>query len=243
MEQRASGMYAPARFSDHLTQMRHGAQRWEQGDHILIAAPTKAGKTTLMSKLIGMRGHKVIFVTKQKDETFAREFKDWDVLREWPKGGPPPWMTHILLWPKAVKYNKAATIANQRRVFHNALERINSEGNRTVVFDETLYLTDPKLGGLGNWLSYLAYHGRSSGITLVALTQRPAWIPVIVYSSVTHAYIARTRDRNDTKRLADMGGIDTKEVAGVLQDLPTRHDYVYLNPQGDAVPSIVNTRK
>lgn len=235
--------YEAVPWRDHLRRMYKGPDRWEQGDHILIAAPTKAGKTTLMSKLVRMRSHVVILVTKQRDSTFRDEFKDWTIMREWPRNGPDPWENRILLWPKAVHGNKDATIANQRRVFGRALQHINDEGNRCVVFDETLYLTDPKYTNLGGWLSYLHYHGRSSGISLVSLTQRPAWIPVVVYSSVTHAYIARTRDRNDQKRLADMGGIDAREVGHNLNALTSRHDYVYLNPQGDAEPAIVNTRK
>lgn len=229
----------------HLEQLRSGplnGTRWEQGDHILIAAPTRAGKTTMMQQLVQLRSHVVVFVSKLNDPVFAREFKGWTILREWPKGGPPAYENRILLWPKPVKNNKDATIANQRRVFHEALEHINSQGKRTVVFDEALYWSDPQFLNMGHWISYMHFNGRSSGITLVTLAQRPAWIPVIVGASVTHAFIARTMHADDRKRLGDMGGIDAREVAANLDRLPTRHDYVYVNPQGDAAPVVVNTR-
>lgn len=242
MERTNAGLYAPVPFARHIEQMRAGEHRWEQGDHILIAAPTKAGKTTLMRRLVDIRSHVVVLVTKKRDDTFADDFKGWTILEEWPKGGPRPYETKILLWPKHVRGSMAATIANQRRVFHDMLQHVADEGRRCVVFDECLYLSDPKYGGLATWISYLHYHGRSNKLTLVTLTQRPAWIPVTVYANITHAYIARTRDRKDQARLADLGGIDAKEVGANLSALPSRHDYVYLNPQGDAEPAIINTR-
>lgn len=230
-------VYPQESWRDHLSKLR-----WTQGDHILISAPTKAGKTTLMRSLVEKRSHVVVFVSKMKDPTFEAEFKGWTILREWPKGGPKPYETRILLWPKPGKTLKE-TIMNQRVVFRNALDAISREGNRCVVIDESLMMNDPRLVGLGNEIGLLHYYGRSAGISMVDLTQRPSWIPKVIYSSVTHAYIARTRDAQDAKRLADMGGVDARELAANLLVLPNRHDYVYVNPQGDAPSTIINTRK
>ena len=217
--------------------------RWEQGDHLMIAGPTKAGKTTLMSKLVSKRSHVVVFVSKIKDPTFANEFKGWTRLTEWPKDGPPPWMNRILLWPKPVKNDLAATQRRQRAVFFDAMNRIASEGNRCVVIDEMLQMCDTKVLNLGNTVGQLCYFGRSSGISMVMLTQRPSWIPRVSKSSVTHAYVSKTADLDDLKSLSEMGGIDRRAVADRLLRLTDRHDYLYLNPQGDAPPAIVNTRR
>lgn len=228
-------------------QMRQGpkdAGRWEQGDHLFVSAPTKAGKTTLVSKILPLRARVVVFVSKLKDDTFKREFKGWTILHEWPKGGPKSWQTHILLWPKAVDNDLDATTAVQRAVFHDALNRISTIGNWCVVIDETLMFSDPKYIGLGKQVGQLHYFGRSSGLTMVTLSQRPAWIPRVIMSSVTHAFVARIMDADDAKRLGDLGGnINKRAIVEALGNLPTRHDYLYLNPQGDASPVIVNTRK
>ena len=127
--------------------------------------------------------------------------------------------------------------------FQEALDRIQTEGNRTVVIDEGLYMSDPTFLNLGQEIGMLFYFGRSNNITMVLLSQRPAWIPKVVYSSATHAWIARTTDRDDLRRLSDFGGIDAKEVGEQLRHLPLRHDFLYLNPQGSAPPAIVNTRR
>jgi energy-coupling factor transporter ATP-binding protein EcfA2 len=229
-------------YTRHPWQDHYSTLDWKQGEHIFIAGPTSAGKTTLMSKLVPRRSHVVVFVTKLHDETFAREFSGWNRLEEWPKGGPPPWMNRILLWPKPVKNNMAGTLAKQRAVFADAMDRIGTQGNRCVVVDEMLMFCDAKILNLGNTVGMLHYFGRSHGITMVTLTQRPAWIPRVVMSSVTHAYVAKTTDNEDLKRLSEMGGVDKREVGDSLKRLPDRHDYVYLNPQGDTRSVIVNTR-
>lgn len=238
--------YQAMPWSAFYKQLRQGptdAGRWVQGDHFLVCGPTNSGKTTLARQITGLRSHVVVFVTKQHDDTFKREYKGWTILREWPREGPKSWQTHILLWPKAVKNNLRASVEVARAVFYTALNRIASIGNWCVVIDESLMFASPRFIGLGKEVEQLHYHGRSSGVTMLDLTQRPAWIPPVIYSSVTHALIARTRDKNDLKRLADMGNIDAKAVTNALLRLQDRHDYLYLNPQGDASPVIVNTRK
>ena len=216
--------------------------RWKQGEHVLLSAPTGAGKTTMLAQLLRKRSHAVVFVTKMKDPTFAAEFKGWQRFEAWPRRGPRPFDTHILLWPKPEK-TVLATLRKQRDVFAYALDAISHEGNRAVAVDESLMVNDPKLLGLGTQVGMLHYYGRSAGVSMVDLTQRPAWIPKVIYSSVTHAYVARTRDQADLKRLSDLGGIDPKTVSANVAGLPTRHDYLYLNPQGDASPVVLNTRQ
>jgi hypothetical protein len=221
--------------------------RWEQGDHILLAAPTRAGKTTMARKLIEKRGHTVVFVTKTHDSTIKNDYRGFYIARSWRDIVSQPWHEKVLLWPKAEK-TLMATARKQRDIFGEALDRIG-RGNRDgwsgwcCVVDESHYMTDPRYLNLGKEIAMLHHVGRSAGISMVDLTQRPSWIPKIVYSSVTHAWIARTRDMDDLKRLSDLGGIDPRQLRDSIVALPSRHDYVYVNPQGDARPVIVNTRK
>lgn len=230
-------VYPRQAWGEHFARLQ-----WRQGEHILISGPTGSGKTTMMRRLIEKRSHVVVFVSKMYDETFSREFKGWTRFTEWPKGGPKPYQRRILLWPKPEKELRS-TLDVQRDVFRHAINSISTQGNRSIVIDESLMMNDPRLIGLGTEIGLMHYYGRSHGISMVDLTQRPAWIPNVIYSSVTHAYIAKTMDRNDLKRLSDMGGVDAREVGNNLMMLPRRQDYVYLNPLGDASSSVVNTRK
>lgn len=214
--------------------------RWKQGEHVLIAAPTGAGKSTLMQQIIPKRRHVVVLVTKFHDPLFEKEFKGWAICRDWKK--LPRGEEKVLLWPKKQKALRE-NIPHQREVFGDALDSIIDGQGWTVVVDELHYTTDPHFLNLGSEIALLHHQGRSAGNTVVNLTQRPAWVPKIVYSSVSHAWIARTRDTQDLRRLSDLGGIDPKVVAKEVAGLPSRHDYLYVNPHGDSPPRVVNIRK
>ena len=228
-------MFERVRWRDHLASLD-----WKQGEHIMIAAPTGSGKTTLAQDLVQRRGHVVTFATKPHDPTLTREFGDWYKVREW--ADIEPYMNRVVIWPKPEK-TAAAVIAKHKQVFGEAFDKILTSRGWAVLVDETHYMSDRSFVGLYDSIALLHHVGRSSGISMVTLTQRPAWVPKIIYSSVSHAYIARTRDAADLKRLADLGGIDPKILAAEVSGLPTRFDYVYVNPTGDAPPVIVNRRR
>jgi hypothetical protein len=228
--------YQPQSWPQHLRTLN-----WRQGEHLLIAGPTSAGKTTLAAPLLDKRRHVVVLVTKVKDPAFKDLYRKrgYETIHEWP---PPQWAEKVLLWPKPGKTLKD-TLAVQRDVFRDALNAIGKEGNRCVCVDESHWITSREFLGLGPEIAILHHQGRTSGVSMVNLTQRPAWIPKIIYSSVTHAYVARTRDRDDLKNLSNLGGIDAKAVQESVAGLGDRHDYLYMNPQGDTPPAIINTRK
>lgn len=228
-------MFERVSWRDHLASLN-----WAQGEHVMIVAPTGAGKSTLAQDLVQRRRHVVAFGTKPYDPTLKREYADWYKVREW--DDIRPYMDRVMIWPKAEK-TSAGTVAKQRRVFAESLDKIMVSRGWCVLVDETHYMTDPSFLGLRSPIALMHHVGRSSGISMVTLTQRPVWVPKIIYSSVSHAYIARTRDSDDLKRLSDLGGIDPKVLAREVSSLPSKWDYVYVNPAGDAPPAIVNRRR
>lgn len=225
---------------DHLA-----ALKWDQGDHIMVAAPTKSGKTTLAKDLVERRSHVITFATKPRDATLDTEYRDWTVISH-PRE-IRPWMDRIIVRPKVnakkVGDVMAATRAAHREIFPQVFDFVYREGGYCVLIDETLYMADPKYGGVGSQIEMMHYHGRSNGISMVTLTQRPAWIPKIIYSSASHAYIAKTRDSADLRRLGDLGNVDPKQLMQDVQSLPTRWDFVYTPSLGEGNPGIINTRK
>lgn len=229
-------MYPRTSWPQHIR-----ALDWPQGDHILICGPTKCGKSSLMESLIERRGHVVVFVSKTKDPTFEDGFRGWKVIRKW--GQQHPSDKRLLLWPKTQGVGLKAKVHILRETFGEALDKIDAEGNRCVVIDEMHFAASSEFLNLGSEIALLHHQGRSAGISMVNLSQRPSWIPKVIYSSVAHAYIARTKDEDDLKRLAALGGVDKRELAANVLALPGRHDYVHVPTQAEGFPAIINLRR
>jgi len=227
--------YPRQSWEEHLARLQ-----WKQGEHILIAAPTGGGKTYLAQQLARRRGHVVMFATKPYDLTLIKEYKDWDHIEDW--NGLRAYMNRVVVWPK-YKGDTTDMIGVHKAIFSHALNKIIKARNWAVLFDEMHYMSDREFLNLHREVAYIHHMGRSSGISAIDCMQRPAWVPKIIYSSVSHAYIARTKDPDDLKRLANFGNVDPKELAYNVANLPTRFDFVYVNPQGDSPPVIVNTYK
>jgi hypothetical protein len=70
--------------------------------------------------------------------------------------------------------------------------------------------------------------GRSLGNSLVGLTQRPAWVPLLLYSAPEHLFFWRTTDRQDLARIAGIGGLDANVIRSTVASLD-RHEVLYVN--------------
>jgi ABC-type dipeptide/oligopeptide/nickel transport system ATPase component len=208
---------------------------WQQGEHVSIIGPTGCGKTTLESRLLDVRDSVAIFVTKIHDDTISRDFPGYERIEKWPP--PKAWQNKVLLWPRP-EATIRETYIKQRRIFKDALDQIFRERNWCVVFDEQHYMC--KQLGLDAENMMILQQGRSSGLSVVNGTQRPAWVPLVTYSSATHAFIWRTTHREDLRKLADLGGIEMRQLQGNLMTLG-KHDFIYVNTRkGDVMRSRVS---
>lgn len=217
--------YDSAEWSDVLRDLQRS---WKVGEHSSLVGPTGVGKTTLLARVLPIRRYVVMFVTKVHDQTITRDFHGYDVVRRWP---PKVYQDRILLWPEPGKTIRD-TIKRQREVFREALDKIFNERNWCIVFDEQHYMCTTL--GLGEENAMFLHQGRSSGLTVVNGTQRPAWVPVVTYSSSTHAFIWRNTHRDDLKRLADLGGIDARQLQDQLLRL-RKHEFIYVNTRNGKI--------
>jgi hypothetical protein len=219
MLQKASSDYPTVPFSDLLRNLQ---RQWLIGEHVTIVGPTGVGKTTLLARILPIRRYTVVFVTKVHDPTISRDFKGYQRITSWP---PKVFQDKLLLWPKAGKTIRD-TIQIQRDTFRTALDSIFQDKQWCVVFDEQHWLCTTL--GLSQENAAYLHQGRSSGLTVVNGTQRPAWVPVVTYSSATHGFIWRTTYRDDMSRLGDLGGIDAKQFKANMLRLK-KHEFVYVN--------------
>jgi hypothetical protein len=223
------------KFADHLRVLR-----WRQGEHMLMAASTQCGKSTLASMLAVRRSFVVVLASKPSDKNLRDRYKNYRRMSEWK---PPANLdrergARILLWPKAtMTLEESATF--QRPIFKDCLDSVSRMRGWCVIVDEAQWMSEHLR--LSREIAILHHQGSSSGITMVTLTQRPAWIPKIIYSSASHAYIGFTAVSDDLRQLASLGGVDTPRVQETVRRLG-KHDMLYVNPMGDLEPHVINTK-
>jgi hypothetical protein len=226
-------------------QFRRLKASWNQGEHVLIAGPTGGGKTALARHVIQTRldrgAHVIVFVGKLgEDETIKNDYlKDgfvrWEKFQKRPNG----WQRKILLWPDTDKLKTIpAKRELQRRVFEDAFNQLSNIGLYTVQIDEGLYTCNPTFLNLSDHLAMTLQMGRSNGLSAVVLTQRPAHLPLVTYSSAGHAFIGRATEEADRKRLAEMGGKEGSKVLASKIANQGKHDFTWvpISPDWDTEP-------
>jgi ABC-type cobalamin/Fe3+-siderophores transport system ATPase subunit len=210
--------------------------KWRQGEHTIVIAPTGRGKTVLMQQLMPKRRDVVFFGTKTFDEEYERLRSVYGYRRvtKWP---PPAEFSKVMLWPQKGK-DMAETREIQRAVFSHALSRIFDNGKWTVCFDELHWMSQALK--LGDDIAHMHHQGRSSKLTLIDGFQRPAFVPVIVYSSATHVFAWGTNTAADIQRLQSVAKLDAlskKEIAALFGSLD-KHEFVYVNTADTSEPVI-----
>jgi len=227
-------------------QMTRLASTWKQGEHIVVSGATGSGKTALVRYLDEIRiqrnGHVVVFVGKvQEDDTIRNDYRGWTRWKKWKKN-PSPHDKRILLWPDVRGKNPSEAKIIQAKVFSDALNEIFKSGRWTVHLDEGMYMTSPMFMNLAETVAIMHAMGRSSMNTLITLIQRPAHVPLIIYSSASHAFIGRTREGADLKRVAELGGRESSKELSDRIAAQGQHDFLWVPVAPDWPAETVNLR-
>jgi hypothetical protein len=210
---------------------------WKQSQHSLAIAPTGRGKTVLMRKLMPMRRDVVMFGTKKDDEEYDKIIREdgFTRIKKWP---PPHYVNKALFWPDAGRASMAEMRAIQTRAFSGSLDHIFHNGKWTVVFDELHWISEA-LKQRDN-IAHMHHQGRSSKLTFLDGFQRPAFVPVIVYSSATNVVIWGTNAKKDLQALQSVAKLDAlsyRELSHVMGELD-EFEFVYVNTRGKQPPII-----
>jgi len=240
---------APAALWSRLT--RRLAAQIEPGEHVTIVGPTGAGKSTVLVELAEMFPDVVLVVTKRRDELLSGlRRRGWTVERDI-TGLRRPRLSfveryfgvraapmRVVFWPRPGPTIKATRKAQAEQV-RALLDWAHGRGRVAVGIDEAMYAVEDLR--LAAELRTLWHEGRASGISLLAASQRPSWLPKSAYSSPTYLVMFRTNDPDDLKRLADIGGaIDPKPLGRELR-LLHRHEFLFVEPRRQP-PRITRSR-
>jgi hypothetical protein len=198
---------------------------WYQGEHVSLIGPTGGGKTTLALSLLKRRKLAVILCTKPKDTTitgFQSKNREYRRLTNWSQRHERD--KRVILWPPC---RSVEDQDKQRQVMRAAIREIfQKDGCWCIMADEIRYLC--KNLGLEREFNLLWLQGRSLDISLVSATQRPAWVPLEMYSQATHLFFWQNSDRRDLQRLGGLGGISPKVIVDEVESL-AKHEVLYVN--------------
>lgn len=213
---------------------------WQQGEHIGMIGPTGSGKTTLSLSLMDRRGYVCVIGTKPKDDTLSKFAKqnDYKIISEFPQFFDPVTHSKLVLWPKMKEMRHQSS---QRMAIGHALQTMFKQGNWAINADELSYIS--KELNLEPHLKLIWQQGRSIGLSLIAGTQRPAYVPLLIYDQSTHLFFWRDNDEVNLKRIGGIGSLNSRLIRHTVAALP-RHVFLYLNSRtGEMLMSKVNIEK
>ena len=198
--------------------------KWQQGEHVSMVGPTGTGKTTLGMELLPKRTFVVVIGTKPRDATLTGlKKKGFKIIRSFPEHIDAETKPKLILWPK---FEKPSDIRKQARVVGKAMALMFAQGGWTVFVDEIRYVSETlKLKAM---LELYWQQGRSIKLSLMGGTQRPAFVPLMMYDQATHLFFWRDNDKRNLEVIGGLGALDAAEIREAVANLAP-HVTLYVN--------------
>lgn len=113
---------------------------------------------------------------------------------------------------------------NKQELLNHVLRLCFHFKNIQVVIDEVQLFTNPHF--LPSYLENLLFIGRHEGISVMAITQRPARINKSILSQSAHVFVGQLHEKNDLNAVGDFLNEDSNK----LISLPKR-TFIYFSPE------------
>jgi nucleoside-triphosphatase THEP1 len=212
-----------------------------QPEHVEIVGPTGSGKsylecTILQDRMVARQTGAVLICTKRADATFAK--LGWPVVDSLEDVQREP---NCLYWPRTRRTGTARREFYDRKI-NDLLDFLWQEDANTIVaFDEIGYVESLSGEAKANVQMYWR-EGRSLGITVVGMKQRPQGALRDMHSETHWTMAFKPKDRADLERWAELFGA-RRDWMPVFDDLDRRkREFIIANPvYDDAYISWVDT--
>jgi len=241
-------------WDSHVRWMR---ENFEPGQHISVLTPTGGGKSYLtvngLLELPVIDHSRVLMVDDKEGRDPST--RGWgSPISEYPlslaarvrlRERPPHYRLIAPDWTWSSTGSHTRGVEHARAVVGRALDAFYAEAEdpsddgasehaqaSVAVVDEAYALSAPKPPSLnlGPLLVKLWRKGRYKALSLIALSQEPAWLPGEFYSQPTHLYLGRQQDGRRADRLREIGG-DTPRIAAVVRELRDR-EFLFVGNKG-----------
>lgn len=200
---------------------------YRDDEHFALIGPTGQGKTTMLRSLLPLHYYVTVFATKPVDDTMDALIRTgYTRLDRW-RSIPADEYPKRVLWPNIARLKgKEARLERQRAVFDEAFDAIFMERGWTVAIDELWYFSNRlKMDG---WIEEYLSQARALHISLIIATQRPAYIPTLVYDQSTHLMFWRDNDETNLKRISGISYRSADLIRGIVSNLE-RFQVLYIN--------------
>jgi hypothetical protein len=205
-----------------------GPPDWDNAN-MAIVGKAGSGKSTLTREISDLRERTVLFGSKMNDDPLYKPLLERGyVIRErWtPENTQEP---KVIFRPPLSGPSKEA-LAEQREAFRQALIRLWQIGGWEVWLDEVRYLTEQL--NLTTELNLLWLQGRSAGVTMVSLTQRPVSVPLNMFEQSRFLITARITGREDRRTMSDYAGASRDIVFELASRLEPR-EFLFVDNELD----------
>lgn len=200
--------------------------RWRQGEHVTMVGPTESGKTTLALAIIEDRNYVLALATKPRDATMDRLVKrpGWRKVTTWARMPRVLGRTmRVVFWPR---FRTPDDEPAQAVEIATAMREAFAAGGWCLFIDELWYVEN-KLG-LKRLIETWYTQGRSNGLSVLAGTQRPAFVTLLAYDQPKHVFFWRDNDERNLKRISGLNGLNSRQIRETVATLP-RHHVLYCN--------------
>lgn len=156
------------------------------------------------------------------------------------QGHPEPTTPRVVYWPQQPdKIPEAERLALQASAMRKGLGWADRTGRWCVVIDETMWMVDRLR--LDKELDSLWFQGRTQGLSVVALAQRPSRVPRLAFSQADYFFFGKFSDQRDLETLRDISStIPGDLIAESIRRLSkTDHEFLFVDAVRDEIAVVV----
>lgn len=207
---------------------------YRPGEHVSLIAPTQRGKTHLSYQLLqaAMRqqpGLDVVSLMPKPNSPATHRWAEALNLRETPDWPPRKKLFSeqpdgYVMWPRhRADLPAAENRAQLAAKFRKCLSSLYWRGSCIVFADDVFLLA--VLMGLNPELEEFWTAGGEGGAGIWCANQKPSGtlgsgsVSSFSYNAPSHLFLGKDTDDRNVKRFSEIGGVDPRQVAGIVRDL------------------------